>query len=96
LTRRGFERRFRYGAHDRASPTITEITRMKPYLVLTAVVFGLLTTMHIWRVFAESMSLAKDPFFVILTLISFALCLWAIRLIVVGRRGENATMASKQ
>jgi hypothetical protein len=68
---------------------------MKPYLVLTAVVFGLLTVMHIWRVFAESTSLAKDPFFVLITLISFGLCLWAIRLILIGRRAGDASVASK-
>ena len=69
---------------------------MKPYLILTAVVFGLLTVMHIWRVIAESTSLAKDPFFVLLTLISFGLCLWAIRLIVIGRRTGDSSMTSKQ
>jgi hypothetical protein len=68
---------------------------MKPYLILTAVVFGLLTVMHVWRVIAESTSLAKDPFFVLLTLISFGLCLWAIRLIVIGRRAGDTSMAPK-
>ena len=59
---------------------------MKPYLVLTAIVFGLLTVMHIWRMIAESTNLAKDPWFLLITLISFGLCLWAVRLLVVSRR----------
>lgn len=59
---------------------------MRPYLVLTAIVFGLLTVMHIWRMLAESTSLAKDPWFLLITVISFGLCLWAVRLLLVSRR----------
>jgi dolichyl-phosphate-mannose--protein O-mannosyl transferase len=60
---------------------------MRFYLTLTAVVFGLLTVVHIWRMVAESASLAKDPFFLIITVISAALCVWAVRLLVTSRRG---------
>jgi len=59
---------------------------MKIYLALTAVVFGLLTVMHLWRMMAESASLARDPWFLLLTVLSAALCIWAVRLLVVHRR----------
>ena len=60
---------------------------MKIYLVLTAIVFGLLTILHVWRMIAESTALAKDPWFLLLTLISLGLCLWAVKLLVAARRG---------
>ena len=59
---------------------------MKIYLSLTAVVFGLLTVVHLWRMGAESASLARDPWFLLLTALSAALCLWAVRLLVSQRR----------
>jgi hypothetical protein len=59
---------------------------MKIYLTLTAIVFGLLTAMHIWRMMAESASLARDPWFLLLTVLSAALCIWAVRLLIAQRR----------
>jgi hypothetical protein len=59
---------------------------MRFYLALTAVVFALLTGVHIWRMVAESTSLARDPWFLLITVISAALCAWAVRLLVVERR----------
>ena len=61
---------------------------MKVYLALTAVVFGLLTVVHLWRMVAESSSLAKDPIFLLLTVLSAGLCLWALKLLVAQRRQE--------
>ncbi|HKN68142.1 MAG TPA: hypothetical protein VJW73_17780 [Gemmatimonadaceae bacterium] len=59
---------------------------MKIYLTLTAVLFGLLTLVHVWRMMEERGTLAKDPWFLIITLISAALCFWAVRLLVLSRR----------
>jgi len=53
---------------------------MKAYLLTTGTVFGLLTIVHIWRVIAESSALARDPWFILITLLSAGLCLWAFRL----------------
>ncbi len=53
---------------------------MKAYVITTGAVFGLLVLAHIWRVFAESPHLATDPWFVLLTVLAAALCLWAWRL----------------
>ena len=59
---------------------------MKTYLTLTAVLFGLLTVVHFWRMLEERGNLAKDPWFLIITLLSAALCFWAVRLLVVARK----------
>ena len=53
---------------------------MKAYLATTSVAFGLLTVVHIWRVVEEGTQLARQPFFVLVTVISAALCVWAARL----------------
>jgi hypothetical protein len=54
---------------------------MKTYLWVTGTVFGLLTVVHIWRMLAESMAPAREPWFVLITLISALLTGWAIRLL---------------
>lgn len=61
---------------------------MRTYLLVTAVVFALLALAHVWRVIAESSSLARDPWFAIITVISAALSIWAFRL---WRRSPRAT-----
>jgi hypothetical protein len=52
---------------------------MKAYVISTGTVFGLLTLAHIWRIVAEDRHLATDPWFVLLTVVAAALCLWACR-----------------
>jgi hypothetical protein len=54
---------------------------MKAYLITTGTIFGLITLAHVWRVIAESPHLATDPWFILLTIIAAALCLWAFRLL---------------
>lgn len=54
---------------------------MKAYVITTGAIFGLLTLAHVWRILAENRQLATDPFFVLVTLASTALCLWAWRLL---------------
>jgi hypothetical protein len=54
---------------------------MKPYLMITSAVFGLITVAHIWRIIAENPHLAVEPWFVLLTLAAAGLCLWALRLL---------------
>jgi hypothetical protein len=52
---------------------------MKAYVVTTAVVFGLLTAAHIWRVIEEGTGVARLPF-VLITIAAATLCLWGCRL----------------
>lgn len=54
---------------------------MKPYVMTTGTLFGLLTGAHIWRVFEEGRQLATDPWFVVVTLGAAGLCLWAWHLL---------------
>ena len=54
---------------------------MKAYVITTGVVFGLITLAHIWRGIAEGPHLAKEPWFVLLTLGVAGLCLWSVRLL---------------
>jgi hypothetical protein len=50
---------------------------MKTYLATTCALFGFLTVLHLWRLLAASAPLAKDPWFLVITLIAASLCLWA-------------------
>ena len=57
---------------------------MKSYVLVTAVIFGLITALHIWRAVVEA------PHFefgmALLTLISAGLCIWAVTLLQRLRR----------
>jgi hypothetical protein len=52
---------------------------MKNYVLLTGVIFGLITAVHIWRFFAEP-AMARTPWFIALTLVTAALSVWSFRL----------------
>jgi hypothetical protein len=61
---------------------------MKAYLVTTGTVFGAIVFAHVWRLFEEGMHPATEPAFIILTVVSAALSLWAWLLL--ARRGREA------
>jgi hypothetical protein len=61
---------------------------MRAYLLVTAIAFALLTLAHVWRIIAESTALARDPWFVLVTVLSAALSGWAFRL---WRRAPRST-----
>ena len=54
---------------------------MKAYIIISGAIFGLTTLVHLWRAFAEGASLATQPWFVLITLATALLCLWACRLL---------------
>ena len=54
---------------------------MKAYVISTCTVFGLIVAAHIWRAIAEGPALAKDPFFVLITIAAAGFCLWALRVL---------------
>ena len=54
---------------------------MKAYIATTGTVFGLITLAHIWRAIAEGQNLAKQPWYILLTIATAALCIWALRLL---------------
>ncbi len=53
---------------------------VRTYLLTTGILFGLLTIVHVWRVVSESASLARDPWYVLITAIAAAFCVWALAL----------------
>ena len=53
----------------------------------TGILFGLLTLVHLWRVLEEGPGLATNPWYVLITLVAAALCVWAFRLLRIMTRG---------
>jgi hypothetical protein len=54
---------------------------MKAYVITTGTVFGLVTLAHILRMIQEKPTLAAEPWYIAITLVTAALCLWACRLL---------------
>jgi len=54
---------------------------MKAYVMTTGAVFALLTLGHLLRIILEGPHLAKDPFWVLVTVVAAGLCFWAWRLL---------------
>ena len=54
---------------------------MRAYLATTAALFGLLTVVHIWRMVVEADAQSRNPWILIITVVSAALCLRALRLL---------------
>lgn len=59
---------------------------MKAFLWTTGIVFGLITVAHVWRVVAESRALARDPWFLLISVVAAGLSIWAFRLLRVSTR----------
>jgi hypothetical protein len=54
---------------------------MRAYVMTTGVIFFLLVVAHVWRMFVESWRLAREPEYIVITLIALGLSLWALRLL---------------
>jgi len=54
---------------------------MKAYVLTTGTLFGVLTLAHILRMITENRRLATDPWYILITVIAAALCLWACLLL---------------
>ncbi|MCU1267116.1 MAG: hypothetical protein JWM21_3434 [Acidobacteria bacterium] len=50
---------------------------MRAYVMTTGAVFGLITVAHLIRFVMEGAHLAREPLFILLTVLTAALCLWA-------------------
>ena len=62
---------------------------MKAYLLTTGVVFALLTLAHLLRIIMEWPHLAKDPFFLLITVAAGGLCFWALWLLRLSKHQSN-------
>jgi len=51
---------------------------MKTYVITTGAIFGLLTVAHLLRIITEGSRMATSPLFILLTVASAALCIWAV------------------
>ena len=54
---------------------------MKPYVITTGVIFALITIAHILRLAHESTRVLSEPIFLLLTILSAALTIWAVVLL---------------
>lgn len=59
---------------------------MRAYLLTTGVLFASLVLVHLWRIIQESPDLARDPWYILITLAAAALSLWAWRLLRLSKR----------
>jgi hypothetical protein len=59
---------------------------MKAYLITTGSLFGVLTVLHVWRIIEEGPQLARNPWWILITLGAAALAVWAWRLLRVAAR----------
>jgi uncharacterized membrane protein len=54
---------------------------MKVYVMVTGILFGVLTIAHVLRMIEEGADLATSPWYLLITAIAAALSLWAWRLL---------------
>jgi hypothetical protein len=61
---------------------------MKIYVIVTGILFGLITLAHVARMIVEEHALATDPWYLLITALSAAFCAWAF--ILVRRSGRSS------
>lgn len=59
---------------------------MRPYVVITGLLFALLFAVHMARLVQEGVHVMSDPFFSLSTLLAALLAAWAVRLLLASRR----------
>ena len=64
---------------------------MKAYIMTTGAVFGLLALAHVWRIIVEGQGVATDPFFIFITVLSAAFCIWAWRVLRAGTKSGRSS-----
>jgi hypothetical protein len=62
---------------------------MRAYIITTGSIFGLITLAHIWRICVER-HLAREPSYVLLTIVSAVLCFWALRLLWLAKGNSGS------
>ena len=59
---------------------------MRSYVIITGVIFALVTLIHVWRM-VEEPHLFREPWFLLLTAVTAAISLWSWR--VAGRKPQS-------
>jgi hypothetical protein len=54
---------------------------VKVYVMVTGILFGVLTIAHVLRMIEEGRDLATNPWYLLITAAAAALCVWAWRLL---------------
>ena len=54
---------------------------MKAYVIVTGILFGLLTLLHLWRIFFEGLDGHEAVHIWLLTSLTAVLCAWAVVLL---------------
>jgi hypothetical protein len=54
---------------------------MRAYIIISGLIFGALTVAHLLRIAMENRHLAAEPMFLVITLLSATLCIWALTLL---------------
>ena len=54
---------------------------MKAYVITTGVIFALITIAHVVRLVLESTRVLTEPIYVIFTILSAAIAIWAVTLL---------------
>jgi hypothetical protein len=62
---------------------------MKAYLVTTGALFGLLAIAHVVRMFNERPDLASSPWYILITVATAVLSVWAWRLLRLMSRSRT-------
>ena len=62
---------------------------MRRYVVTTGVAFTLLPLAHVWRAAVEGWTVARDPWFVLSTVVATSLAIWAWR--ILARSGLSSS-----
>ena len=52
---------------------------MRLYVVTTGVLFGIVTLAHVWRMIEEGRSVAANPWYLVITILTAVLAVWAWR-----------------
>lgn len=59
---------------------------MRAYVGITGLVFALMFAVHVARLLAEGPGLLREPLIIVTSLLSLALCIWALVLLTRGPR----------
>jgi len=54
---------------------------MKAYIITSGAIFGLITITHLLRMIMEGRHVATDPIYILLTILSAGLTIWAWRVL---------------
>jgi hypothetical protein len=87
--RESFEHSSAWDSGSSAKESISRRSIMRAYIATTGLVFALLVLAHVWRLLAEGIYVARDPWLVGSTVLAAALAIWAWRLLRAGTSASD-------